>query len=512
MRSKNSIKNAIIAAIMYIVTILIGFIAQKIFIETLGTEYLGINGLFTNIISMLSIIELGLGSAIIYHLYKPIADNDKAKVKSIMRFYKNGYRIIAIFIGILGLLIVPFLHIIVGEVSITESIALIYILFLIDVIASYLLSYKRSILYANQKTYIVNLIHMGYLLIMNIAQILVLVKTQDYILYLWIKIICRIIENTVITLVANKMYAYITDKNVEKLDAETKKSIFTNIKGLVYHKMAGFIVLGSDNIIISLFLGIRTVGLYSNYYLIIQALNNLFLQVFNSITASVGNLLVENDKNKSYKTYKNMLFLNSWIFAFVATGILCIIEPFITVWIGSQYILPFGVLITLVINFYLQGMRRTISTFKEAAGIFYKDRYMPILESLINIIASIIFVQIYGLAGVFIGTIVSTFVLFFYGYPKYTYKPLFQRTYIQYLKDYLPYIVVAIVSTVITYFVIYNINLENMYLQILVNILIICVIPNLIHLIAFCKSEELKFYKEIIKQFINKKRSKRWTN
>lgn len=498
MRSKNSIKNVIMAFIMNIVTILVGFISQKIFINILGTEYLGLNGLFTNVISMLGIVELGLGSAIIYNLYKPIAENNKEQVKSLMSFYKISYRLIAFIITIIGLLLIPLLPFIIGETSIKENINLIYTLFLLDIVASYLLTYKRSILYANEKTYIVNIVHIGYLIVLNVVQILILYTTRNYILYLIVKIIFRILENIVLTIIANRKYEYIKEKNAKKLDNNIKKDIFTKVKGLIYHKIGGFVVLGTDNIIISKFLGVATVGLYSNYNLIIQALSNLFAQAFSSITASVGNLLIENDTNKSYKIYRNMLFFNSWIFTFASAGLLSIIEPFVKVWIGEQYILPFGVLLALVINFYIQGMRKTSNTFKEAAGIFYEDRHIPILESIINIIASVILVNILGLAGVFIGTIISTFVLFFYSYPKFVYKPLFKRNYIQYLKDYVPYVSVAIISVAITYIIINNINLQNAILQIIVNLILVIIIPNIIHLIIFFKTQEFKYYKNIV--------------
>lgn len=498
MRSKNSIKNVIMAFIMNIVTILVGFISQKIFINILGTEYLGLNGLFTNVISMLGIVELGLGSAIIYNLYKPIAENNKEQVKSLMSFYKISYRLIAFIITIIGLLLIPLLPFIIGETSIKENINLIYTLFLLDIVASYLLTYKRSILYANEKTYIVNIVHIGYLIVLNVVQILILYTTRNYILYLIVKIIFRILENIVLTIIANRKYEYIKEKNAKKLDNNIKKDIFTKVKGLIYHKIGGFVVLGTDNIIISKFLGVATVGLYSNYNLIIQALSNLFAQAFSSITASVGNLLIENDTNKSYKIYRNMLFFNSWIFTFASAGLLSIIEPFVKVWIGEQYILPFGVLLALVINFYIQGMRKTSNTFKEAAGIFYEDRHIPILESIINIIASVILVNILGLAGVFIGTIISTFVLFFYSYPKFVYKPLFKRNYIQYLKDYVPYVSVAIISVAITYIIINNINLQNAILQIIVNLILVIIIPNIIHLIIFFKTQEFDYYKNIV--------------
>ena len=339
MRSTNSIKNAITAVVSNIVTILIGIVSQAIFIKTLGAEYLGINGLFTNIVSMLGIVELGIGSAIIYNLYEPIAKDDTEKIKSLMNFYKKSYRIIAVIVFIIGMMVIPFLKNIVGNVSIGINIEFIYSLFIIDVVASYLLTYKRSILYANQKTYITNIVHIGYLIVMNTLQIVILLIAKKFIVYLIIKIICRILENVVITIIANRKYPYINEKNVKKIDKKTTKDIVKKVKGLIFHKVGSFVVLGTDNIIISKFLGVVTVGLYSNYNMIIQAVSNLFLQVFDSLTASVGNLLVENNCKKSYEIYKNMLMMNSILFTFATTEIICLIEPFIKVWIGEQYLL-----------------------------------------------------------------------------------------------------------------------------------------------------------------------------
>lgn len=214
MRSLNSVKNAVVSILMSVTTMLIGLVTQKIFINILGTEYLGLNGLLNNILSMLAIAELGIGSAIIYSLYEPIANNNKEKIKTLIQFYKKSYRIIAGIVLIIGICIIPFLNIIVGENNIQENIVLIYLLFLTDTVVSYLLTYKRSILYASQKTYIVNIVHILYLILMNTIQILVLISTRNYIFYLIIKIIFRILENIVITVIANKMYPYIKEKNI----------------------------------------------------------------------------------------------------------------------------------------------------------------------------------------------------------------------------------------------------------------------------------------------------------
>lgn len=506
MRALNSVKNSFVSLLMSVVTILIGLITQKIFIQVLGTEYLGLNGLFNNILSMLTIAELGIGTAIIYSLYEPLAHKEYEKIKMLLKFYKNSYRIISLIIGAIGILLIPFLPTIVGENNISENITFLYLLFLCDTIFSYWLTYKRAILQADEKTYIINIIHIFYLIFMNTVQVILLLITKNYICYLIVKIMFRIIENLVITFIANKKYPYICDKNVSALNREEKSGILKKVKGLLFHKIGGFVVNGTDNIIISTFLGIATVGLYTNYYTIIGAVGGLFSQVFSSITASVGHLLTENNKIKNFVIYKNMLFINFWIYCFSTVALLCMMEPFISIWIGSDYLLATDVLIVLCINFYFQGMRKTIGVFKDAAGIFHKDRYMPIFESCINIVVSIVFVKLFGLKGVFLGTITSTLFLYFYGYPKYVYTPLFQRSTIDYLKEHLKYFLVLVFIGIFTFEISRYFTFFSSFEQLCINALIVFFVPNILMWLFFHKKEEFQYVKYILSLLFQKNR------
>ena len=376
MRIKNSMRNMITSISSNIVTIIIGLLAQAIFIKIMGIEYLGLNGLFTNIISMLGIVELGIGSAIIYNLYKPIAINDVETIKSLMNFYKKSYNIIGIVVLTIGLIIIPFLPLIIEDVTVKINVPLIYILFLLDIVFSYFLSYKRSILYASQKNYLINLIHIGYTILLNIGQLLMLFFTKNYYLYLIVKIIVRIIENLIITYIVNKEYSYLKE-DAKKLDPTIEKDIIKKVKALFFHKIGGFVVLGTDNIIISKFLGLVSVGLYSNYYMIINAVQTLFSQALVALTPSVGNLLVKENKNKTFEVFKKIRFMNFWIATFTSVCILNMMQQFITIWIGEEYLLDDIVLIILVFNLFQKLMRSTYQTFKEAAGIYYEDRFVP---------------------------------------------------------------------------------------------------------------------------------------
>lgn len=504
MRKKNSIKNMISSMGSNVITIIIGLVAQAIFIKLLGEEYLGLNGLFSNVISMLGIVELGIGNAIIYNLYKPIANNNIEEIKSLMSFYKKSYHVIAIIVLAIGFLIIPLLQFIVDIDSVTISINvyLVYILFLIDIVCSYLLSYKRSILYASQKNYIINVIHIGYTVLLNVFQLLILYLTKNYYLYLIIKIIVRILENIIITIIANKKYNYLLDKDIKKLDKKIEKDIFTKVKALFFHKIGAFVVLGSDNIIISKFLGLVTVGLYSNYYLIINAVQTLFGQALVALTPSVGNLLVTEKTEKVFEVFKKVRFMNFWISTFSSIAILVIMQSFISIWIGDKYLLSVLVLMVLVFNLYQKLMRNSYSTFKEAAGIYTEDKYVPVVESLINIIMSIILVNKIGLAGVFIGTIASGLALWCFSYPKYVYKKLFERSYLDYAKETVSYILLFIIIATFTYYISTLINFSNIYLEFITNCLISLIIPNLILVIVFIKNDNFKYYLDLVKRKI----------
>ena len=502
-RKKSSFKNMITAVSSNVLTIIVGLVAQAVFIKILGSEYLGLNGLFSNVISMLGIVELGMGSAIIYNMYKPIAEEDHEKIKSLMQFYKKSYRIITLIISIIGIMIIPFIKYIVDIESVTVGINvyLVYILFLLETICSYILSYKRSMLYADQKEYITNIIHMGYTILVNTMQLTFLYFTHDYYLYLIIKVMMRLVENIVISSYVNRRYSYLLDNNVTKLDSKTEKDIFQKIKALFFHKIGTFIVSGTDNIIISKYLGLVTVGLYSNYYMIINAVQTVINHIIQATRASVGNLLVTESKKKQFDIFNKIRFVNFWISCFSSICIFVIMDSFITIWIGYKFVLPTKVLLVLVINFFIVSSRSTYGAFKEAAGIFYEDRFVPIIESLLNIVLSIIFVKKFGLMGVFMGTVASGLVLWCYSYPKYVYKNLFGRSYYDYIKETIYYLIVFVLIAGFSYSLAILISFENVYLQFISNVLIALIVPNVIMLLLFSKDENFKYFINMLKGF-----------
>ena len=505
MRTKNSIRNSITGFIASFIAMTAGFITHTVFIKVLNTEYLGLNSLFTNILTLLSVFELGVGNAIVYNLYQPIATGNIKEIKSLVKFYKKAYNIIIAVIFIVGVLLIPFLGVIVGDVNIDINISIVYILFLICTISSYLVAYKRSLIFAHQKNYIINIIHAAYILALNISQLLLLIYTKNYYLYLIIRIVCQVLENVVISIFANKLYPYVKECDVDDLPKDIEKNVIEKVKALFFHKLGSSIVFGTDNILISSFFGVVSVGLYSNYNLIISSVNTLFNQFSASLTASVGNLIVLEDDNKVFSVFKQVRFIVFWVAAFSATCILFLVQPFITLWLGKDYLLGIWIVVVLVFNYFQVVMRSAYGAFKDSAGIWVEDRFIPLLESIINIICSVILLKLFGLIGVFIGTTISALAIWCYSFPKFVYKKLFKRDYIEYTTETLVYTFLFIGINLITYFTLNYFNYSSVFINLICNALICIIVPNLIIYLIFRKTENYKNFKTMLLRFIFKK-------
>lgn len=502
-RTNNSIKNSITSFLGNGVSFFIAFISQAVFIRLLGAEFLGINGLFSNIISMLNIVELGIGNAIVFNLYKPIADNDTNKISSIMIFYKKVYMFIACIILVLGLSVMPFLKYIVKDVTIDVNIYFVFLLFLFSTLSSYFMVYKRNLIIANQQSYIINIIHMIYLVCLNIFQLILLFYTKNYYVYLIIKILFQILENLVISYISKRKYSYIDLKNYQKLDKKTENDIFGKVKALFFHKIGSVIVLGTDNILISTFFGVIKVGIYSNYNVILNAINTIFGQVITSCTASVGNLMTIDNIEKKYDVFCKIRFINFWISCFTSAALLVLIQPFISIWVGTKYLLEITVVIVLVINFYEKMQRQTYNTFKDSAGIWEEDKFVPIVESIINIVFSILFIYLFGFIGVFLGTMISSCVLWFYSYPKYVYGKIFEKKIVNYYIEGFKYNIVFLIIIMLVSIIAFYIKFENVYLCFIIRAIIVLLLPNMLIILIFKNDYNYKYVKIMIENLLN---------
>ena len=498
MRSKSSAKNLVVALIGQAFGLIISFIARIIFVKFLSDEYLGLNGLFTNLLTMLSLVELGVGSALVYSLYKPLADGDNEKVKSLMDLYRKAYNIIGGVVLIIGILFIPFYRYLISEVPSISHLDFIYILFVLNTAISYFYSYKRSLIICDQKRYIATIYRYVFYFLLNVFQIIVLFLTHNYILYLITQVVFTWLENICISIKADRMYPYLKDKNIKKLDKKELNTISKNVRAMLFHKIGGVVVNSTDNILISKLVGLIAVGMYLNYYLITSALDTITAQFFNAITASVGNLGACTNSKKVKETFNTTFFLNYLIYGVITVCLLILFNPFIEVWLGKKYLFDFGVVLVITICFYLKGIRKTCLTFKDALGLFWQDRYKPIIESIINLVASIILGIKYGVLGIFMGTIISTVTTSLWIEPYVLYKYYFKENIIDYLYRFIKYTLVVVLTYLIVQKIVILISINGI-LGLLIKGVVSLILSILIMTIVFIKTNEIKHVKKIFK-------------
>ena len=509
-RTKSSIKNISFSMITQISTILLNYVCRYIFIKTLSEEYLGINGLFSNILTIFSLAELGIGSAIVYAMYKPISQNDENKIKAYMEFYKKCYSIIALVILVAGLLMMPFLNFFINDSASIDisNLNIIYLLYLIDSVFSYLYVYKSSILNAMQKNYICNQYQIICKIAMTILMCLSLIIFKNFLIYLIIQILFKLITNILISVKADKMYPFIKNTKGSKLNPDESKKIFKNVYALFCNQIGSVLINGTDNIIISKYISLVTVGLYSNYYLIINSVSNFVGQIFNAIVASVGNLSASACKENTINLFNKINFINFVISFFCIIMLTCCLNDFIELSFGTKYILDSTTVIVILINFYLLSMRNVIGTFKYAMGIFWNDKYSMLIRALINVILSIIFVKYFGLVGVFLGTLVSDLLTTFWLQPYALFKYGFNINVSIYFNCFFKYTLVSLIGVIICILINQYLNPILNIWALIIDIILGLIVFTLIIVVLFRKNEYYKFYKNVILEYMQKARLK----
>ncbi|USK26508.1 hypothetical protein LIT32_13375 [Bacillus sp. CMF21] len=502
MRVKNSLINISAGLGNQVIITLLSFVSRTVFIYSLGIEYLGLNGLLTNVLGMLTLVEAGFGASIMYSLYKPVADNDQKKISALMNLYKRVYLVIAFVVLSLGLLLLPFLSFIIKDINI-ENVTLIYLIFLLNTVLPYLYVHKSSFLNVCQKNYIVTGFYTVSAIISTLLKILILHYTENYLLFLGIESVITFVTSVSLALVVNRMYPFLKSKSSQKIDKDTSDHIIKNVKAIILQNIGVFLIFGTDNIIISSFVSVAAVGLYSNYHMLIEIFRTFTYQIFNNLYHSVGNLVANERKEKVYQIFKVTMFLNFWLYSLFSIIMFILIEPFISLWIGSDYLLGTGVLIVLIILFYERGMRNSITTVKTTAGIFHEDRFAPLIQACINLFFSILLVKHLGLIGVFIGTLISTILVPFWTTPYLVYRRFFKISIWNYYKSYTFFTLIAIAACFLTNTLSSFIQADNFLLLALKGI--VCfIIPNALYILLFRKTEEYIYLANILKSLFYK--------
>lgn len=491
-RTKKVALNAMSSVIQQIIVVLVGFVNRKIFLVTIGVAYLGVNGLFANILSLLAMSELGVGTAIIYNLYKPLAEGKEDEVCKLMNFYKQAYRFIAVTIVAIGAVICVFLKVFI---NITDSgftlkeLRIIFLLYLLQTASTYLFSYKRSLFFADQKAYITTYIDTGFKIFISIATAVIMVVTKNFYLYLILMIILNLTNNVAISFYADKKYPYI--KRKLKLETEKVKKIFVNIKNIFIHKVASTAITSTDNILISKFVGIAVVGLYSNYQLVIDSVANIMRRVLQSIQASVGNLLATEDTERAEEILYQATLVAHLIASFSSVALSCLVQDFIILVFGQEYTLEFNVVFISILSFMLVLMKEPLYQFVSVSGLFKEDRTNAIIGMTLNLGISLILVIKIGLAGVFLGTVISSIITFALKI-NFFYSKFLQKSPMKYHIIIIGYMLITFVEIVITNWLCGLLRINNIYINFVFKMGICVLVPNIINIGLLWRQKDLQ--------------------
>ena len=498
-RTEYSILNIATGIGGYILNTILGFVCRMVFVRCLSADYLGVNGLFTNILTMLSLTELGIGSAIGYALYKPLAENDEEKIASLVKFYQRAYHIIGIVVACVGLALMPFLNIIIQEQpDISESIYLLYLINLFNTASTYFFSYRSSLLVVAQQNYIVSGLNYIITILQSILQSLFLIITHNYLIYLLIQTAGTFIYNVTISVIAGRRFPFIKSKSVRPLQKEERQSLFNNIRDLTIYKISGLLVNSTDNILITFFKGLATTGVASNYTLLVNTLNSLLNQVFNGLTASVGNHNATESNEKKFQMFSFLNLMNFWIFGWAALGIIFCSTDLVRLCFGDEYVLSINIPLVMALNFYTVGLQNAVWTYKQTMGLFHYGRFLQIITAILNIVFSVILGYKWGVFGILFATFLARLLTNLWYDPYAVFIHGFSKSPILYLIKYIQYLIVLVIAAGICFVLLTPIHLP-IFAQIIVKILLCSIICNIVFYAIFRKTQEFKKLKEIVK-------------
>ncbi len=481
-------------------TTVLKFVTRTVFIYTLGKQYLGINGLFADILTMLSLTELGIDTAINFKLYKPLAENDEKRVRVLMKFYKQAYRIVGATILLIGLGLIPLLPFLIKDYDTLEPLGinatLIFILYLLQSVCSYLFfAYRSAVMKANQKKYILDVADYAVTILTNIAQILVLYFLRSFVIYTAIVIFFNIFKNLVNAVISQKYYPQFLKREKESLKKDEIIGLLKDCGALFVYRINNVVVKATDNLVISTFLGLTWVGLYSNYLLFHSTIKLFLWRLYEAVRASMGNLFATNDIDVTYKFFEIMNYLTAVFYGTAGIGVAVCANELITVWVGEDYVIaqPFSILMGIEILFI--GLTNNLGQIRSVSGVFRQMWYRPVIGVVVNIVASVVLVQFIGIYGVILGTIISQLFSNFLVDPslimKYSfngYKPVSA-----YYKKNLLYLLVLSAITAVDIFICNHVFTGHGWFSVIVHIIITGVSVPLVMIGIYWRSHECKY-------------------
>ena len=493
-RTKNAARNIITGTANRIVTLLLPFITRTMMLYLLGTSSLGINTLFSSILSFLSLAELGFGSAVVYTMYRPIAVNDLKKVNALLNYYRKLYRLIGLVITLMGMVLTPFLpYLIKGDPPGGVNIYVLFFLYLFNSVVSYFFAgYRQSLLIAYQRADIRDRIAMVITIGVRVGEIICIYLTRNLYIYVMVTIIGTLTTNIVTAVVTKRMFPEIVCEG--EISVNERQEIRRKLGGLFGTKLNSIVVHQADTIIISAFLGLTLLTQYGNYYYVLNAVSGFVVTLFTSLTASIGNKIASDSKEEVYRLFKKINFANNWIVGWCSICLLCLYQPFMFIWVKEELTLPFQMSVLMTLYFYIYQIQRTLLTFKDAGGLWYEDRYRPYVSMTINAVSNILLVNIIGIYGI----VISTILAFLISVPwcnSVVFKKMFCKSPFINIRRMISNMAITSVTAILTYYIcsIFPISI----IGILERMLICVIVPNIIFVLSFSRFEEFNYFSNL---------------
>jgi Membrane protein involved in the export of O-antigen and teichoic acid len=497
-RSKNAIRNISWGVINKIIATFLPFLTRTALLYKLGTEYIGLNSLFTSILGLLSLSELGIGTALIFNMYEPLANGDASKVCALMNLYKKCYKWIGVIVLAIGLLIMPFLNsLIASDCPVDVNIYILYAVYLLNTVLSYwLFAYKKSLLIACQRVDIQSNINTIILLTQNISQLVIVLIFSNYYFYLFVLPVCTVIENIVVSSIVEKKYSQFKPNGNIRLSE--LGGIKKKIVGLLFQRIGNAVLCSVDSVVISSFLGLVALGTYNNYYYVINAVFGFMAIIQTSLKPVVGNAIVLETKEKNYSNFKMINFIYMWIVTWCACTLFSLYEPFMSIWVKEKAVYGFPMILILVIYFFTYKWGDMLFVYQEAAGIWWETRYVPLCAAILNLIVNIVLVNAIGIVGIQISTILSVVFIYDIGYARVLFKTYFGRKRLKgFLMDQLFYLVSAVISCGTTYYICSKVTGNN-FIIIVIRFIICLILPNIMLFLFSFKRKEFVLTKQLV--------------
>ncbi len=500
-RLKNSALNFASGVLGRVLSLLLNFAVRTVFIYCLDEAYLSVNGLYSNILTVLSLAELGFGSAMVYRMYAPVAAKDDHETAALLHFYRQIYLVVGAVIFVLGLCVIPFMDYIIKDKPDIPNLTLYYILFLVNTVCSYwFASYKGSVFSADQKDYIKTNTQNVVSILQAILQIILLLAFRKYLSYLLVQLGCNIFLNLYVAHLVNKRYPGLRAWRSARLSREERRQIGKDAEALVLTRFGHVVLNGTDNIIISAVVGVLWVGRLSNYALICDSVTSVLCQITSAITGSLGNFFATEDRHAGYALFKKVDFLNFWLYGFSFLALATLLDPFIQLWAGERFLLGLPISIAVAINFFVAGYMNTLWVFRSTLGLFKQGKFRPIFVALLNIVFSILLGKLWGVFGVLIATFLSRALISLWYDPiilhKYGFETPVKPFFIRYLKRVL--LLAALLGALLAVrWLIFSAGVT--VLRFIAMALLIAFVPNTAFWLLYHRCEEYAYFQTILK-------------